>query len=400
MHTRELKGLHLAATAQIQQQGDTWIVPSERTSKKYTVRFTPSHQTCTCPDYEARQKMCKHIFAVERILDPQQVIVTPDPLKRPTYKQEWHEYNLAQTNEKARFMEFLYELCRGVEEPAQQRWGRPRLSFAEMIFSTCFKVYSTQSSRRFISDLRAATLKGYISKTPHFNSLSNYLEMKEMTPYLKDLIRESSRPLAAVEKDFAVDSSGFTTGRFVRWMQAKYTDPHLIEKQDWVKVHLMAGVKTNIVTSVEVTGAHAGDSPYFKPLVEATSENFVMQEVSADKAYSSSDNLKLVLDKGAMPYIAFRSNATGTDKRSSAVWKRMYHFYQYNQEWFFAHYHKRSNVETTFSMIKAKFGERLRGKAETAQVNEVLCKILCHNLCCLIQSIYELGIEPTFWESR
>jgi len=48
-------------------------------------------------------------------------------------------------------------------------------------------------------------------------------------------------------------------------------------------------------------------------------------------------------------------------------------------------------------MIKAKFGERVRSKTQTGQVNEVLCKILCHNVCCLIQSIYELGVEPTFW---
>ena len=30
-------------------------------------------------------------------------------------------------------------------------------------------------------------------------------------------------------------------------------------------------------------------------------------------------------------------------------------------------------------------------------MNEILCKVLAHNLCCLVQSIYELGIEPTFW---
>ncbi len=122
-----------------------------------------------------------------------------------------------------------------------------------------------------------------------------------------------------------------------------------------------------------------------------------MNQVSADKAYSSEKNLKLVLIKAAMPYIRFRDNATATNRRSGAVWKRMFHFYQYNQERFMQNYHKRSNVETTFSMIKAKFGERLRSKSKTAQVNEVLCKILCHNVCCLIQSIYELGIEPTFW---
>jgi hypothetical protein len=48
-------------------------------------------------------------------------------------------------------------------------------------------------------------------------------------------------------------------------------------------------------------------------------------------------------------------------------------------------------------MIKEKFGTRLMSKGEIAQVNEVLCKVLCHNICVVIQSMYELGIEPVFW---
>jgi Transposase DDE domain len=75
----------------------------------------------------------------------------------------------------------------------------------------------------------------------------------------------------------------------------------------------------------------------------------------------------------------------------------MLHYYSYNQDHFMASYHERSNVETTFHMIKTKFGDRLRSKTRTAQVNEAMCKVLAHNLCCLIQSIYELGIELTFW---
>ena len=59
-------------------------------------------------------------------------------------------------------------------------------------------------------------------------------------------------------------------------------------------------------------------------------------------------------------------------------------------------YHKRSNVESTFSMIKAKFGGAIRSKGDTAIINEALCKVLCHNICCVIQSMHELGIEPTF----
>jgi hypothetical protein len=45
-------------------------------------------------------------------------------------------------------------------------------------------------------------------------------------------------------------------------------------------------------------------------------------------------------------------------------------------------------------MIKTKFGDSLRSKTETAGRNEVLAKILCHNICCLISAIYELGIDP------
>ncbi len=60
------------------------------------------------------------------------------------------------------------------------------------------------------------------------------------------------------------------------------------------------------------------------------------------------------------------------------------------------HYHKRSNVESTNSMIKSKFTDIIRSKNGIAQINEVLLKVLCHNIVVLIQSMYELGIEPEF----
>jgi transposase len=72
----------------------------------------------------------------------------------------------------------------------------------------------------------------------------------------------------------------------------------------------------------------------------------------------------------------------------------MFHF---NQAEYAAHYHKRSNVESVFSMIKAKFRDHVRSKTDVAMVNEVLCKILCHNICVLIQESHELGISPLFW---
>ncbi len=74
----------------------------------------------------------------------------------------------------------------------------------------------------------------------------------------------------------------------------------------------------------------------------------------------------------------------------------MYHFFMQNREKFLEHYHQRSNAETAFSQIKGKFGDSLRSKSDTGQINEALAKVLCHNLCVLVQAMHELGIEPAF----
>jgi hypothetical protein len=106
--------------------------------------------------------------------------------------------------------------------------------------------------------------KGYVYHAPHFNSVFNYLENPALTPILKSLIEESASPLKAVESDFAVDSSGFSTCTFIRWYDEKYGK--MRSEYAWVKAHLMVGVRTNVVTSVEVTGPDAHDSPYLPPL--------------------------------------------------------------------------------------------------------------------------------------
>jgi hypothetical protein len=48
-------------------------------------------------------------------------------------------------------------------------------------------------------------------------------------------------------------------------------------------------------------------------------------------------------------------------------------------------------------MVKSKFGDSVRSKTDQAMANEVRAKVLCHNLCCVIQSAGEFGIEPTCW---
>ena len=68
----------------------------------------------------------------------------------------------------------------------------------------------------------------------------------------------------------------------------------------------------------------------------------------------------------------------------------------FKHEDFLAAYSKRSAIESTFSAVKRKFGQSVRSKTLTAQTNEILCKVLCHNLSCLVMAMHKLGIEPSF----
>lgn len=405
MTDREIKALQIAAKSKLIRKGKLWTVPSQTGHGEYQVNPDPESPNCTCPDHEFTQARCKHIFAVEYVIereqtaDGQTVVTETVKVTRKTYTQNWPAYNAAQTEEKSRLQALLYELCRTIPEPGQRR-GRPRLSLADIIFASTFKIYSTVSGRRFQSDLQEAKRRGFLSKMPSYNSVFRYLEAEALTPYLYELIKLSAQPLKSIESDFAVDSSGFSTGQFMRWLDVKYGKVE--DRRMWIKVHLMCGVKTNIVTSVEISDGYANDHGFFKPLVEAAAENgFTLKEVSADKAYLSGENLLTTLRHGAIPYVPFKSNSKAQTNYGpkSTLWTRMLSFYTDHRDEFLTHYHKRSNVETTFHMIKAKFGQRLRSKTLTAQINEALCKVLCHNLCVVIQSQHELGIDADFSEA-
>src|SRR6266481_5880055 len=215
MEPRQERGLAIANRCYIGQERGFWLVPSQSGQGRYRV-LDSDNPTCNCPDYETRGTKCKHIFAVEYIvefrknsdgLQMMRETLQVTETRRPSYPQNWPAYNAAQTNEKQQFQSLLHDLSSGLAEP-QQAKGRPRIPLADAVFAATFKIYSTFSGRRFMSDLRDAQSKGFIQKVPHYNSIFNYLENPELTPILTDLITRSALPLKAVETEFAVDSTG------------------------------------------------------------------------------------------------------------------------------------------------------------------------------------------------
>jgi transposase len=401
MNEREQRGLMIAATAKITQKGGVWLVPSQSGHGRYTVCPDTQEPHCSCPDHETRGCECKHIYAVRFVIqrelfddgtevETRTVTVTET---RKTYPQNWSAYNKAQTSEKETFQALLHELCKSIDEPTEVRMGRPRLPVRDGIFAAVFKVYSTLSGRRFTSDLCDAHDKGYISRVPHFNPVLRVFEKEETTDILKSLVALSAAPLAALEENFAVDSTGFSGCRYDQWFACKWQNAQPQTKREWVKAHAMIGTKTNVVTAVVVLEKQSSDIKQLVPLMQETAERFTIKDLAADKAYLSEEILAVVTEAGATPLIPFKSNSKPS---KPGVWNNAYHFFSLHREEFAARYHVRSNVESTFSMIKRKFGDSVRAKNDLTMKNEALAKFVAHNLCCLIQSMEEFGIDPSF----
>jgi transposase len=402
MTPREERGILIAATKKLTQKGSVWIVPSQSGSAKYTVSPDPTCPYCSCPDHAETGERCKHLFAVEIVMkrdmgkdgsitDTRSVTFT----EKKTYRTSFQPlYDYVQMNEKHRFQELLFDLCKGIKEPERTKTGRKPNPMADQIFSTVFKIFSTVSFRRFNCDLIDAHAKGYTSKAIHPQKIAAFMDGEEITPILEDLIIQSSLPLRSVETAFAPDSSGFSTSRFVRWIDEKYGSER--SGKAWVKAHIMTGTKTNIVTAVIIDKPDTADCPQFKPLVEQTAKNFSVKECMADKAYLSHQNLELMHQLGGRAYIPFKVNSA--PGLAGSLWEKSYNYFMFRREEFEKHYHQRSLVESTFSMVKAKFRDHVRSKTDVAMKNEVLCKFLCHNICCLMMAQHELGIEPLFWK--
>src|SRR4030042_219875 len=103
---------------------------------EYIVNLDHGTPFCTCPDYEKRQQPCKHIHAVEFVIQRE---TKPDGTEtitksmKVTCTQEWPAYNDAQTHEQERFVILLRDLCNGIQQPLQT-FGRPRLPLADVVF--------------------------------------------------------------------------------------------------------------------------------------------------------------------------------------------------------------------------------------------------------------------------
>jgi transposase len=371
-----------------------YTVPSQRGPGAYFV--DPSAGTCSCPDQQETRRRCKHAWAVLFLRGDVEVPAeaTGAP-KRPTRKRNFRAMYAASAEEKSRAQLLLRGLCDGVQQPPYKGNGRPALSLGDLIYALVVTIFCGDSIRRAGSDIDACHALGLLEDVPSAGSLFRAMERPDLTPLLQVMIAESAAPLVAfeTEQQYAADSTGFSTDVCHSYCDYRHGGK-MRPTRTFVKAHVIVGTCTHVVTWAEPTTGNVSDMTKLPKLVQEMVARYPVRELSADAGYCSKANAELIASVGAVPYICFKENTTG--QSGPKAWMKMWHDFSANTEEYLQHYHRRSNVETVFGMVKAKFGERLRARTQTAMFNEMLLKFLSHNLSCLVRAIHELGIAPKF----
>ena len=358
--------------------------------------------------YEDLRKVSKQIYKkvepAKREVQKRLTPYTPVPYgTKKTYSQDWPIYDKACSREKLAFLNIIKDavdyMMMNERDYNYKGNGRPPAYYSDILKSLCIKSYHNYSSWRVESELKIAKSMGVINTVYKRSTLIKYMSNGIITSLLHKLYRIIAEPLSDVEMYFAADATGIsnaygnTTWRKIR--HTKFEESHC---REYSKLHIISGTKTNVICAVRVTRGTFHESPYLNSLLEETAKIFNIKEVSADAGYLSRDNIKAITKIGAIPYIMGKKNVNVPAKGNSP-WGNMLRMWKNYQMQFALCYHRRSNVESTFSSLKRKFGDFCRSKMPETQENEVLCKVVCFNTCVLAEALLTYDLKSEFMVS-
>jgi transposase len=297
-------------------------------------------------------------------------------------------YNKVQDNEFLNFFDFVKYLSVYVCKTKRMR--------KIIVCLLVWHKFPNLSVRRARSLLKLFNkLKMINVKIPCFKTLCNYREDSTLQSVLDDLIEESSKPLAKIEHDFATDATGIRTKLFSTWYSLRCNKK--IRKRDHLTIHITTGVKSNVVTALNVELKSGKDNKIFREHVDKISKNFEVSEWSGDGRYWSKENCNKIDGINAKPYFKVWKNWSGKS-RGCMPWKLMNLEFKNNPEEYGKNYHKRSNVESTNMSKKMLHGDKVYSKLNSSRVNEETLRWINHNINILNRAKYEWRITPFFME--
>lgn len=306
--------------------------------------------------------------------------------------EDWAIYNQCQYQEKLMSYRIISDTIDSLQIESVNIKGRPNVDINDMLKTIILKSHTNLPARRLHSELVLYRGLGYIKNIYSHNTILKYMGSKQIQNLLQQANLVIVQQLAPWEKYALLDSTGISSQYKSRWVEVR---EDFQKHKEYLKLHVSVGSVTKAIFAFRITKGTESDCPMFKPLLEDTCKLYDVEKVMADAGYLSEENCNTAEQNGAVPYICIKKN-TRRHPKGSKAWKEMVNLAIHNPEEFAKYYHKRSLVESLFSMLKQKLGGSIRAKNDETRRTEIMGKIFSHNVFCLGYAMLQFGIKPNF----
>src|SRR3989339_201677 len=171
----------------------------------------------------------------------------------------------------------------------------------------------------------------------------------------------------------------------------------VIRKRDCNKLHLAVCSDLHLILNWRITAWRRNDSPFFIKILKPFK---ILGRILADKGYLSRKNFQFCMDRGGCAFIPFKvgkKKPSTASPKSYPAWKFAFNLWSKCNEFYMNIYHQRSNIESVFSVIKKRFGDKVLCRTFSMRSKEIALRLIAYNLKILICYEYANANNIPLW---
>ena len=298
-------------------------------------------------------------------------------------KRDQRSYEIVQKYRSGLFLNVLISIIGELPDPYTVKAGvGGMMAYSpKMMAAVCFMLEFERTTYRSMADrLRSnhsmAKKIGFASATPSRSTISRAYGLIPESYF--ELVHRHIIATIGIGHAVAVDSTGFSIRRNVRWLDHK-TDKVKV-KREWLKLHAIIDVNTRTVLEYLISEKNVADVTALKHMFKnfANRDDMASADFCADAAYLSREVCNIADGLGMKPYIDVKKNTTSRSGGSHS-WYIMVRTNRYDKEQWDEHYHQRSIIEAVFSALKTLYGSHLRCTRDDNQRKELVIRTILYN---------------------